>query len=171
MLATAVRSQPLQVASGQLGLCTWQLGNQDLTLGPPFVQGVIGMKIGGKMMQTGLQSLFVLLLVLVQYVAGQDLAGVLSALQGQAGEVLVKGDSVGLRVRFVQDENHTDWNITPPSPPRKYAESNSAEHTFRKVDVTNWFQDYESRRLVMNAACTDEPAVIGDNCLSVILLS
>jgi len=64
------------------------------------------------MMQTGLQSLFVLLLA-VQHAGGQNLAGVLSALQGQAGEVLVKGDS-----------------------------------------------DYESRRLVMNAACTDEPAVI-----------
>ena len=27
----------------------------------------------------------------------------------------------------------------------------------------NRFQDYESRRLVMNAACTDEPAVIGES--------
>ena len=53
------------------------------------------MKMGQNMTQTGLQSLFVLLLVAVQYVGGQDLAGVLSALQGQAGEVLVKGDSVG----------------------------------------------------------------------------
>jgi len=64
------------------------------------------------MLATGLQnSLF--LILLVQCAGGQDLAGVLSALQGQAGEVLVKGDP-----------------------------------------------DYESRRLVMNAACSDEPAVI-----------
>merc|ERR1712130_458002 len=77
---------------------------------------VFWINMGGQnMMRTGLQSLFVLLLVVqaVQFVAGQDLSGVLSALQGQAGEVLVKGDA-----------------------------------------------DYESRRLVMNAACTDEPAVI-----------
>ena len=53
------------------------------------------MKMGQNMTQTGLQSLFVLILVVVQYAGGQDLAGVLSALQGQAGEVLVKGDSVG----------------------------------------------------------------------------
>ena len=53
------------------------------------------MVLGQNMIQTGLQSLFVLLLVLVQCAGGQDLAGVLSALQGQAGEVLVKGDSVG----------------------------------------------------------------------------
>ena len=45
------------------------------------------------MLATGLQnSLF--LILLVQCAGGQDLAGVLSALQGQAGEVLVKGDPV-----------------------------------------------------------------------------
>ena len=45
------------------------------------------------MLATGLQnSLF--LILLVQCAGGQDLAGVLSALQGQAGEVLVKGDQV-----------------------------------------------------------------------------
>ena len=58
------------------------------------------MKMGQNMMQTGLQRLLVLLLVPVQYVGGQDLAGVLSALQGQAGEVLVKGDSVGYLIDF-----------------------------------------------------------------------
>ena len=58
------------------------------------------MKMGQNMMQTGLQRLLVLLLVPVQYVGGQDLAGVLSALQGQAGEVLVKGDSVGCFIDF-----------------------------------------------------------------------
>merc|ERR1712110_11103 len=80
---------------------------------PGVIGRLFGMKIERNMIQTGLQSLFVLLLVPVQHVGGQDLAGVLGVLQGQAGEVLVKGDS-----------------------------------------------DYESRRLVMNAACTDEPAVI-----------
>ena len=45
------------------------------------------------MLATGLQnSLF--LILLVQCAGGQDLAGVLSALQGQAGEVLVKGAPV-----------------------------------------------------------------------------
>ena len=45
------------------------------------------------MLATGLQnSLF--LILLVQCAGGQDLAGVLSALQGQAGEVLVKEDPV-----------------------------------------------------------------------------
>ena len=56
--------------------------------------------MGQNVIQTGLQSLFVLLLVPVQHVGGQDLAGVLSALQGQAGEVLVKGDSVGCLIAF-----------------------------------------------------------------------
>ena len=76
--------------------------NQDLTLWSAFDRGhreVFWMKMGGQnMMRTGLQSLFVLLLVVqaVQYVGGQDLSGVLSALQGQAGEVLVKGDAVGI---------------------------------------------------------------------------
>ena len=55
---------------------------------------MLGMAMGQNVIQTGLQSLFVLLLA-VQHAGGQDLAGVLSALQGQAGEVLVKGDSVG----------------------------------------------------------------------------
>ena len=55
---------------------------------------MLGMAMGQNIIQTGLQSLFVLLLA-VQHASGQDLAGVLSALQGQAGEVLVKGDSVG----------------------------------------------------------------------------
>ena len=58
------------------------------------------MKMERNMIQTGLQSLFVLLLVPVQHVGGQDLAGVLGALQGQAGEVLVKGDSVGCFIAF-----------------------------------------------------------------------
>ena len=103
VLATAVRSQPsrLDLGNGQGG--NWQVfggkvasglsldGN--LTLGLPGV--MLGMAMGQNMMQTGLQSLFVLLLVLVQSAGGQDFAGVLSALQGQAGEVLVKGDSVG----------------------------------------------------------------------------
>ena len=58
------------------------------------------MNMGQNMIQTGLQSLFVLLLVPVQHVGGQDLAGVLSTLQGQAGEVLVKGDSVGCLIHY-----------------------------------------------------------------------
>ena len=58
------------------------------------------MNMGQNMIQTGLQSLFVLLLVPVQHVGGQDLAGVLDSLQGQAGEVLVKGDSVGCLIAF-----------------------------------------------------------------------
>ena len=67
-----------------------------LATGPGSSGGCwLGMKMGQNMTQTGLQSLFVLILVAVQYAGGQDLAGVLSALQGQAGEVLVKGDSVG----------------------------------------------------------------------------
>ena len=59
------------------------------------------------MLATGLQnSLF--LILLVQCVGGQDLAGVLSALQGQAGEVLVKGDPVRVGLeKFSRNCFHT----------------------------------------------------------------
>ena len=94
------------------------------------------------MLATGLQnSLF--LILLVQCAGGQDLAGVLSALQGQAGEVLVKGDPVRVGLEKL---------------PR------NCFHTFgmaTELLTAYFFQDYESRRLVMNAACSDEPAVIG----------
>ena len=94
------------------------------------------------MLATGLQnSLF--LILLVQCAGGQDLAGVLSALQGQAGEVLVKGDPVRVGLeKFSRNCFHTFGMATEP------------------FDIS-FFQDYESRRLVMNAACSDEPAVIG----------
>ena len=95
----------------------------------------IGMRMGGpNMMQTGLQSLVVLLLV--QAVGGQDLAGVLTALQGQAGEVLVKGDAVGCladftwmtitldrrlhkRTQILLNPTYPYPYITPSSPQRK----------------------------------------------------
>ena len=94
------------------------------------------------MLATGLQnSLF--LILLVQCVGGQDLAGVLSALQGQAGEVLVKGDPVRVGLeKFSRNCFHTFGMAT-------------------ELLTVVFFQDYESRRLVMNAACSDEPAVIG----------
>ena len=69
----------------------WQPHSRVVTPAPGVM---LGMAMGQNVIQTGLQSLFVLLLA-VQHASGQDLAGVLSALQGQAGEVLVKGDSVG----------------------------------------------------------------------------
>ena len=94
------------------------------------------------MLATGLQnSLF--LILLVQCAGGQDLAGVLSALQGQAGEVLVKEDPVRVGLEELSR------NCSP-----------TFEMTTELLTVV-FFQDYESRRLVMNAACSDEPAVIG----------
>ena len=72
----------------------------------------------------------------------------------------------GLLGCFQLDQHHTGLSITPWGPPstqRKYAGSNSAQLIFRIFFATNQFQDYESRRLVMNAACTDEPAVIGES--------
>ena len=50
--------------------------------------------MGQNMVQTGLRSIFMLLLLVAHCVGGQGLDGVLSALQAQAGEVLVKGDTV-----------------------------------------------------------------------------
>ena len=85
-----------QAASGWEGKVWQPTPHSRLATGPGSSGGCwLGMKMGQNMTQTGLQSLLVLILVAVQYAGGQDLAGVLSALQGQAGEVLVKGDSVG----------------------------------------------------------------------------
>ena len=94
------------------------------------------------MLATGLQnSLFLILLVRCAWC--QDLAGMLSALQGQAGEVLVKGDPVRVGLeKLPRNCFHTFGMATEPFD-------------------SSFFQDYESRRLVMNAACSDEPAVIG----------
>merc|ERR1719320_2398257 len=69
--------------------------------------------MGQNMMQTGLQSLFVLLLVLVQSAGAKTLLECLVPLKVKQGMSLSNGDP-----------------------------------------------EYESRRLVMNAACSDEPAVI-----------
>ena len=104
VLATAVRSRRVAGGFWILDLATWQtLATKASLLGrhsPGVIGRLFGMKIERNMIQTGLQSLFVLLLVPVQHVGGQDLAGVLGALQGQAGEVLVKGDSVGCFIAF-----------------------------------------------------------------------
>ena len=83
----------------------WHLGGNlgdeaSLCLTPPHsrVVTLLGSnwgcwKMGQNMVQTGLRSIFMLLLV-AHCVGGQGLDGVLSALQAQAGEVLVKGDTV-----------------------------------------------------------------------------
>ena len=80
----------------------WHLGGNlgdeaSLCLTPPHSRVVTRLgsnwKMGQNMVQTGLRSIFILLL-LAHCVGGQGLNGVLSALQAQAGEVLVKGDTV-----------------------------------------------------------------------------